>query len=179
MTKQDTSENQAKNIYLGIGSNLGNRITNIEKAKSLLEEKNIKLISFSKYYETPSWPNPKNPKFINIVLKTNCQIKPSKLLSICKSIEVKLGRKKAAKNSPRVCDIDIIDFNGLIINKDDLKIPHKKCHLRNFVLYPILQIDAEWVHPKIQKNVKFLINNLDQKSRIEITRLNKNVIIKS
>ena len=94
MTKQDTSENQAKNIYLGIGSNLGNRVTNIEKAKSLLEEKNIKLISISKYYETPSWPNPKNPKFLNIVLKIKCQIEPYKLLSICKSIEVKLGRKK-------------------------------------------------------------------------------------
>ena len=87
MTKQDISENQAKNIYLGVGSNLGNRITNIEKAKSLLEEKNIKLIAISRYYETPSWPNPKYPKFINIVLKIRCQIEPCELLRICKSIE--------------------------------------------------------------------------------------------
>ena len=56
-------------------------------------------------------------------------------------------------------------------------MPHKKAHLRNFVLFPILEIDPEWVHPVIKKNVKFLIKNLDQKSRIEITRLNKNVII--
>ena len=62
-------------------------------------------------------------------------------------------------------------------HKKDIKIPHVKCHLRNFVLYPILQIDSEWVHPLIKKNVKILINKLDQKSRIEITRLNKNVII--
>ena len=83
------------------------------------------------------------------------------------------------KNDPRVCDIDIIDFKGLIINNINLKIPHEKCHLRNFVLYPLQQIDPEWIHPIIKKNVKFLISKLDQKSRIEITRLNKNVIIKS
>ena len=159
MTEQDTLENQAKNIYLGIGSNLGNRITNIEKAKSLLEEKNIKLISFSKYYETPSWPNPKNPKFINIVLKIKCQIKPSELLSICKSIEVKLGRKKAAKNSPRVCDIDIIDFNGLILN-DKLNLPHKMMHKRNFVLLPLFEIEKMWFHPIKKVYIKNLIYSL-------------------
>ena len=67
--------------------------------------------------------------------------------------------------------------NRLIKNSDFLKLPHPRCHLRNFVLYPILQIDPDWVHLIIKKNVKFLINNLDQKSRIDITRLNKNVII--
>ena len=89
----------------------------------------------------------------------------------------KLEDIKQKKNDPRVCDIDIIDFKGQIVNKKNLKIPHEKCHIRNFVLYPILQINPEWVHPIIKKNVKFLINNLSQKSRIEITRLNKNVII--
>ena len=94
-------------------------------------------------------------------------------------IEKKIGRIKNKKNDTRVCDIDIIDFNGLLIETKNLKIPHQRCHLRNFVLYPILQIDPDWVHPIIKKNVKFLINKLDQKSRIEITRLNKNVIINS
>ena len=69
MKKQDISENQAKNIFLGIGSNLGNRIINIEKAKSLLLENNINFISGSNYYETPSWPNPKKPKFIKTGFK--------------------------------------------------------------------------------------------------------------
>mgnify|MGYP003689673837 FL=1 len=91
----------------------------------------------------------------------------------------KLGELDQKKNNPRACDIDIIDFNNLVIESDKVKIPHEKCHLRNFVLYPIMQIDPEWVHPIIKKNVKFLINNLDLKSRIEITRLNKNVIIKT
>ena len=147
MTKQDTSENQAKNIYLGIGSNLGNRISNIEKAKLLLEEKNIKLISISKYYETPSWPNPKYPKFINIVLKVKCQIEPYKLLNLCKSIEVKLGRKKSGKNSPRECDIDIIDFKHMVIKKKLVILPHPRLHLRNFVLYPLKEIEPIGLTP--------------------------------
>ena len=156
MTKQDISENQAKNIYLGIGSNLGNRITNIEKAKSLLEEKNIKLIAISRYYETPSWPNPKNPKFINIVLKIRCQIEPCELLRICKSIEVKLGRKKAAKNSPRECDIDIIDYNRQNINSKII-LPHPRMSERNFVLLPLYELDKAWTHPISGQPIKKLI----------------------
>ena len=124
MIKQDISENRVNIVYLALGSNLGNRIKNIEKAKLLLIKNNISLISVSKYYETASWPNPKNPKFINIVLKAKCLLNPNQLLNLCKSIEVKLGRKKTLKNSPRECDIDIIDFNSLIL-KGKLNLPHK------------------------------------------------------
>ena len=159
MTKQDTSENLVKTIYLGIGSNLGNKITNIEKAKSFLLENNINFVSISSYYETPSWPNPRNPKFINIVLKINTLLKPIELLNLCKSIEAKLGRKKSPKNSPRECDIDIIDYNGLIL-KNKLILPHKMMHIRNFVLLPLFEIEKEWVHPIINANIKKLILSL-------------------
>ncbi|MBT4959340.1 MAG: 2-amino-4-hydroxy-6-hydroxymethyldihydropteridine diphosphokinase [Flavobacteriaceae bacterium] len=159
MTKQDTSENQVKNIYLGIGSNLGSRIANIEKAKSLLLEKNINFVSLSSYYETPSWPNPRNPKFINIVLKIKTSLKPIELLNLCKSIEVKLGRKKSTKNSPRQCDIDIVDYNGLIL-QDRLILPHKMMHKRNFVLFPLFEIDREWIHPIKKVSIKKLILSL-------------------
>ena len=159
MTKQDTSENLVKTIYLGIGSNLGNKITNIEKAKSFLLENNINFVSISSYYETPSWPNPRNPKFINIVLKINTLLKPIELLNLCKSIETKLGRKKSPKNSPRECDIDIIDYNGLIL-KNKLILPHKMMHIRNFVLLPLFEIEKEWVHPIINANIKKLILSL-------------------
>ena len=159
MTKQDTSENQVKNIYLGIGSNLGSRIANIEKAKSLLLEKNINFVSLSSYYETPSWPNPRNPKFINIVLKIKTLLKPIELLNLCKLIEVRLGRKKSPKNSPRECDIDIIDFNGVIL-KDRLILPHKMMHKRNFVLFPLFEIEKEWIHPIKKVNIKKLILSL-------------------
>ena len=81
------------------------------------------------------------------------------------------------KNEPRTCDIDIIDFKGLIINSKIIDLPHPRCHLRNFVLYPIKEIDPKWKHPILMKNIDLLINDLSQNSRIEITRLNKSVII--
>ncbi len=97
MIKPDTLEKPVNIVYLGIGSNIGNRIVHIEKAKSLLLENNISFNAISSYYETPSWPNPKNPKFINIVLKVSCIQNPNELISLCKNIEVKLGRKKSNK----------------------------------------------------------------------------------
>ena len=156
MTKLDISEKQVNIVYLGIGSNLGSKKENIEKAKSYLIQSGINLISVSKYYETLSWPNPKNPKFLNIVLKVKCLLTPDHLFSLCKSIELKLGRKKTPRNSPRVCDIDIIDFNGFIIN-NKLTIPHKMMHIRNFVLIPLFEINKNWVHPIKKINIKKLL----------------------
>ena len=162
MKKQDISKNQVKNIFLGIGSNLGNRIINIENAKSHLLENNINFISVSNYYETPSWPDPKKPKFINIILKATCKYKPKEMIDLCKIIEAKLGRKKSPKNSPRVCDIDIIDFDGMVL-KDKLSLPHTRMHERNFVLFPLFEIEKEWVHPIKKVNIKKLIFSLSNK----------------
>ena len=75
-----------------------------------------------------------------------------------------LNRKKAPKNSPRVCDIDIIDFKGLIIKKRNsfnLSIPHKLAHKRAFVLFPLAEINSNWKHPKFLINIKEMINNLE------------------
>ena len=176
MTKQDISENLVNIVYLGIGSNLGSRISNIERAKSFLLEYNINFISVSSYYETPSWPNPRNPKFINIVLKIKTTLKPIKLLNLCKSIEVKLGRKKSQKNAPRECDIDIIDFNGLIL-QDRLILPHKMMHKRNFVLFPLFEIEKEWVHPIKKVSIKKLILSLQDSDISSIKQIWINAII--
>ena len=162
MTKLDTLGKQVKITYFGIGSNLGNKKNNIEKAKSLLIENNINLISVSSYYNTPSWPNPKNPDFINIVVKAKCVFEPEILLDLCKSIESKLGRKKTPKNSPRECDIDIIDFDGKI-RRNDIIFPHKMMHLRNFVLIPLFEIERNWIHPIMKTNIKKLIFSLPNK----------------
>ena len=163
MTKQDTSENQANIVYLAIGSNLGDRVHNIEKAKFLLIENNISLISVSKYYETPSWPDPSKPEFINIVLKAKSLLGYTELLNLCKSIEISLGRKITPKNSPRECDIDIVDFNGLIL-QGKINLPHKMMHKRNFVLFPLFEIEKKWFHP-IKKvyieNLIFSLSNND------------------
>ena len=169
-------------IHINIGSNLdskfGTRFDNITIAVQLLVQSNIKIKKISNFYETPSYPNQNFPKFLNIGLLANYEDSCLSLLNINKLIEKKLGRLKSKKNEPRVIDIDIIDFKKMRENKDELIIPHPKCHLRNFVLYPILQIDPNWKHPILKKNVRFLINKLSQKFRIEITRLNKNVNIK-
>ena len=162
MIKQDSLENPVNVVYLGIGSNLGNRIENIEKSKFYLIKKKINIIAISKYYETPSWPDQKNPKFLNIILKIECKLNPVELLKLCKSIEVKLGRKKTLKNSPRECDIDIIDFNSLIL-KEKLELPHKLMHMRNFVLFPLFEIEKKWLHPILNIDVKKLIFSLPNK----------------
>ena len=98
MIKQDISEKQVKHIYLALGSNLGNKKRNIERAKSKLIENNIKILSLSSYFESLSWPNPKQPKFLNIVLKVSTNLDSTELLDKCKKIEVYLGRKKNFKN---------------------------------------------------------------------------------
>ena len=168
-------------IHLNIGSNIeskfGDRFQNIAIAINHLINSKIKIHKISNYYKTPSYPNKELPYFLNVGVLADYENDETMLMNTINLIENKIGRIKSKKNDPRVCDIDIIDFNGLITKRTKLTIPHKEAHLRNFVLYPILEIDPEWVHPVIKKNVKFLIKNLDQKSRIEITRLNKNVII--
>ena len=153
------SENPAKAIYLGIGSNLGNKKRNIENAKLNLLKNNISILESSSYYESLSWPNQKNPKFLNIVIKIKTNFTPLKLIKKCKEIEIKLGRKKMPKNSPRVCDIDIIDFKNQKMKKD-LILPHPRMHIRNFVLLPLFEIDKDWKHPVLKLNIKKLISSL-------------------
>ena len=162
MIKLDTSENQAKLIYLGIGSNLGNRKNNIDKAKFELSENNILILRESNIYETFSWPNKKNPKFLNIVLKVKTFLSPSKLLKVCKKIEKNLGRKKTVKNAPRECDIDILDYHNKQMKKDII-LPHPRMHTRNFVLFPLFEINKNWKHPISKKSIKTLICSLSNK----------------
>ena len=168
-------------IHLNIGSNLdsnfGSRFDNISIAVNLLNESKIKIKKISKFYETPSYPNRSFPKFLNVGVLVNFNKDYLSLLKIANLIENKIGRLRGRKNDPRVIDIDIIDFNGLIKKEGRIILPHPKSHLRNFVLYPIMEIDPNWSHPIFKKNAQFLIYKLNQKSRIEITRLNKNVNI--
>ena len=168
-------------IHLNIGSNLeskyGSKFDNISIALNLLSESKVKINKVSNFYETPSYPNQNFPKFLNVGLTIDFESNQLNLLNKIKFIEKKLGRIKTKKNDPRVIDIDIIDFNSEVETTNLLTLPHPKCHLRNFVLFPIFQIDPNWSHPIIKKNVRFLIDKLSQKQRIEITRLTKNVNI--
>ena len=168
-------------IHINIGSNLnskyGTKFKNISIAINLLSDSKLKMKKISNFYETPSYPNKNLPKFANIGLIAEYDFDHTKLIRKISLIEKKIGRVKSKKNDPRVCDIDIIDFKGLIKNNRLLKLPHPRSHIRNFVLYPIKEIDPKWINPIFKKNVDFLINQLSQNSRIEITRLRKSVII--
>ncbi len=168
-------------IYINIGSNLnsseGDRLYNLKKSIKLINTKKIKIINISNIYETPSYPNEKNPKFLNVCLAVQSKEKPDLLIKIFKSIEKKLQRNRGLKNQPRTCDIDIIDYYGKIINSNQLILPHPRAHLRNFVLFPLKEISPKWIHPIFNKKIEFLIRNLNLKLRNEITRLNQSVII--
>ena len=156
------SENQAKIIYLAIGSNLGNKKKNIELSKSRLIKKNIKILECSNYYESSSWPDPSKPKFLNIVLKVTSNLPPLDLLNICKDIELEIGRRSNLLNAPRKCDIDIIDYKKIIL-KNKIILPHPRMHTRNFVLLPLFEIDKNWVHPITKHHIKSLILSLSNK----------------
>ena len=173
MKKQDTSENLVNLAYLAIGSNLGNKINNIETTKFELERHKIEILKSSSNYLSESWPNPLMPKYINTVIKIKTSLLPLELLNICNLIELKLGRFRSKKNAPRTCDIDIIDYNKLILveNKHQLILPHPRMTKRNFVLLPLFEIEKSWKHPKSKINIVNLINSLRVKDLRSIKQL--------
>ena len=170
MIKQDTFENRAKIVFLAVGSNLGNRFRNIELTKIALSQNRIKILKSSSYYESFAWPNIKHPKFLNIVLKIKTNINPVNLLNLCKKIENSLGRLKTKRNSPRTCDIDILDYDEKN-HKIGIDLPHPRMHKRNFVLIPLFEISKDWVHPKSKDHIKTLISKLSNKDITSIKQI--------
>ena len=173
MKKQDTSENLVKLAYLAIGSNLGNKIYNIQTAKLELEKYKIKILKSSSVYSTQSWPDPTKPSYFNIVIKIKTYFDPIELLKICNIIEIKLGRFRTEKNAPRTCDIDIIDYNKKLLNEKNkrLILPHPRMSKRNFVLLPLFEVDRSWKHPKSKVNIVNLINSLPVKDLRSIKKI--------
>ena len=170
-------------IFLGIGSNLpssfGNRFKNIDLAISFLLQEKIKLVKKSSFYESFSYPNKQDPKFINVVILIESNLSPTELMNVLISIEEKLERKRGKRNNPRTCDLDILDYKKKIMDFEfsnhTLTIPHKRISNRSFVLYPLKEISPNWVHPVTKKNVNDLINDL-KTSNNEITKLSQNDI---
>ena len=157
-------------FLLGLGSNLsssfGDRFENLNLAVSYLEANKIKIIKKSSFYETPSFPDIKNPKFINIIVEISTYLPPEDLASVLIFVEEKLERKRIKKNEPRTCDIDIIDYDQKIIrnnNNQNLTLPHPKMHVRTFVLLPLFEITQQWMHPEKKIEIKKLINSLNIK----------------
>ena len=168
-------------IILGIGSNLhssfGNKFDNINLSISLLKKNNIEILKKSSFYETPSYPDLKKPKFINVIILIETDLPPVDLMSVLIFIEEKLERKRDKKNDPRTCDIDIIDYNGQVekFNYKSINVilPHEKVTNRNFVLFPLQEIIPEWKHPKTKETVEVLINKLSSTDKNSILKVVK------
>ena len=168
-------------ILLGLGSNLpsnfGDRFQNIDLAVSAIEGYGIKIIKKSSYYESLSYPNKSNPKFINILIEIETHLPPEDLVSVLIFIEESLERKRNKKNDPRTCDIDLIDYNGQIIDfkyKDlDYTTPHTKLIYRNFILYPLQEILPDWKHPKTKELISVLIEKLPKEDKNSILKIKK------
>ena len=147
-------------VYLGLGSNLGNRKNNLEDAVGLIAEFAV-IKKCSSIYETEPWGLKDQPKFLNQVLLVESTLEPNEILSHLKRIEQQMGRKKSVRYGPRLIDLDILFFDELIMNSADLTIPHPRLTERAFVLVPLAEISPQLNHPQYHKTIKTLLQDVD------------------
>ena len=146
-------------VHLGLGSNLGDRKRNIERAVALLGDR-IEVERVSKLYETPPMYEEHQPPFLNAVCRCAAPPAPRDLLPFIQEIEAALGRVPGPKNSPRPLDIDILLYGSLTLNEPDLVIPHPGIAERPFVLVPLAEIDPGAVHPVTGKTAAAMLAEL-------------------
>lgn len=150
-------------VYLSFGSNIGSKKENILKAYYLIECNEIgKLLKKSSFYITPPFGFESNDDFYNTVVLIETILSPLELLRKLKEIEVLMGRvnKKSTIYESRIIDIDIIDFNGEVFHSDLLQIPHKEIEKRDFVLFPLKEIEPRWKHPISKIKIETLVNSM-------------------
>ncbi len=143
-------------VYLGLGSNLGDRKANLEKALQLLGER-LHIEQVSSIYETEPVGHAEQPMFLNVVCRAETELGPLQLLSLIKGIEATLGRVPSFANSPRSIDVDILFYNDLCMETADLTIPHPKIKERAFVLIPLFEVAPQLVHPVSGESIKDLV----------------------
>ena len=141
-------------VFLGIGSNLGDRQGNCKKAISLLEDSGLTVTRRSSMYETKPWGYADQPMFINMAVAADTTLTPAELLALLKKIESDMGRQAGIKWGPRIIDLDILLFDDITINEQDLVIPHPLMHKRDFVLGPLTEIAPEKIHPVLLKKIR-------------------------
>lgn len=151
-------------VYIGLGSNIGNREGNCRKAIRLLEENGLKVKKQSSMHETEPWGVKDQPKFINMAIEIETSKKPEDLLGILKNIENQMGRTESVKWGQRIIDLDILLYDDLILETPHLEIPHPFMHEREFVLKPLCEIAPDKKHPIIGKTIKDLLEGLKQQS---------------
>jgi len=150
-------------IYLSIGSNKGNRYSIIKEAIALIGNDVGQIILISKIYETKSWGF-ESDDFLNLCVKIRSKLEPIDLLNSVKNIEKILGRKKELNIiMAREIDIDIIFYSNKVIDQKNLKIPHPRLELRNFVLFPLNDIAPDHIHPISLRSVKQILEKSNDK----------------
>ena len=147
-------------VYIALGSNLGNKKENLDKAINLLNSRVGEVTKKSSYLITKPVDMQSDEDFLNACIELQTVFNPEELLNHLKKIEIELGRKSNSKgkNESRSIDVDIIFFNQIIYNSNELKIPHTRYHLREFVLTPLMEISSNLYDPLLKLTLKQLIN---------------------
>lgn len=154
-------------VFIGLGSNLGNRTANLEKALKAIEDLLFERMTVSSFYETEAWGEKDQQNYINAVCQGLTHLQPAILFSRLQKIESDLGKRKESRWGPRIIDLDILYFDQKIIVEKDLIIPHPNMYLRNFVLTPLAEIAPEFVHPILMQTTKSLLERCPDTGKIE------------
>ena len=144
-------------VYIGIGSNLGDRHRNCLRAIELLRYNGMFVTNQSSMHETEPWGVTQQPAFLNMAVEVVTDLVPIKLLESLKKIEKDMGRQDTIRWGPRIIDLDILLYNDIILNTDSLTIPHPLMHEREFVLKPLSEIAGELIHPVLKKSIAELL----------------------
>jgi 2-amino-4-hydroxy-6-hydroxymethyldihydropteridine diphosphokinase len=162
-------------IFLGLGSNIGDRILHLKTACELIEQKIGVITSKSSVYETAAWGNTDQNTFLNQVVLVERRWHPIDILDTILKIEIEMGRIRDEKWGPRIIDIDLIYYDNVIVKMSNLTLPHPYIQDRKFVLEPLVEIAPDFIHPKLKKTNLDLLNECQDKS--EVLRLVNRPII--
>lgn len=155
-------------IFISIGGNLGERLQNLSTARKFISQDIGKIEKASQVYQTQAWGKKDQNDFLNQVLKISTKQCAAKCIELCLSIEKKMGRVRKEKWEARLIDIDILFFNKEIIQQKKLIVPHPEIQNRKFVLVPLAEIAAHYIHPLLRKKVATLLQNCSDPSFVEI-----------
>lgn len=147
-------------VYLLLGSNMGNSIQFLADARTNIENELGAILASSSTYQTAAWGKTDQPDFMNQVVKVTCNLAPEEVLQTILAIEKKLGRERAEKWAARTIDIDILFYDLMIINHDNLVIPHPFLQERAFALAPLAELAPNLEHPILKKTITTLLANL-------------------
>jgi 2-amino-4-hydroxy-6-hydroxymethyldihydropteridine diphosphokinase len=150
-------------VYLSLGTNLGDRLTNLRNALAALPPEVI-VAAESKIYETPAWGFEDQPAFLNMAVRGETDLDPGPLLNHIKGLENRLGREPTFHWGPRLIDMDLLFYDDIILNTPQLAIPHPRLHERAFVLVPLADIAPDLLHPLIGRTIRQLLEGMDTTS---------------